>query len=98
MTATIVDYRRVQKRFHYVLDALSGTGEDWLEAIESLGVRPIYYNGAHSAYLGKDKPNWTNATVAYFSTREDAQEWCERVNGDFEIESFDKNSIEKTRG
>ncbi len=71
---------RIASRLHSILDKLCGDAEDWIEAIEAIGVRPAYYDGSHRAYLGKDKPCWTNATVARFSTAEEAQEWCERAN------------------
>ncbi len=84
--ATKDDYQRIPQRLHYVLDALSGTGEDWLDAIEAIGVRPAYYDGSHKAYLGKDRETWTNAVIAHFLTKEAAHEWCDRVNNDLEIE------------
>lgn len=77
---------RWTKPFDFVAEKFSGDAEDWMDAVEALGVRPAYYDGCHRAYLGKTQPCWTNATVARFSTREDAEDWCQRVNEIFEIE------------
>ncbi len=60
--------------------------EDWLDAMEALGVRAVYYNGCHAAYLGKNKPCWTNATVAQFKTKEEAEKFCDSINDIFEID------------
>jgi len=70
----------------FIVEKVSGELDDWLDAIDALGVRYVHYNGAHQAYLGAYKPNWTNATVAWFSSREEAKIWCDQVN-----EKFDHN-------
>ena len=60
--------------------------EDWLDAMEVLGVRAGTYNGCHRAYLGRTKPCRTNATVARFKTREEAEKFCDNINEIFEID------------
>lgn len=66
--------------YQFIADAMCGNNEDWMDAVEALGVRPMYYNGAHRAFLGRNKPQWTNATVAFFKTGQETKDWCDRVN------------------
>ena len=73
-------------RFDFIAEKFCGNEDDWMDAIEALGVRPMQWDGCHRAYLGKNKSCWTNATVAIFNTREEARDWCERVNEIFEVE------------
>jgi len=72
------DYKRIASQFHYILDKLCGTGEDWVDAIEGIGVRYLYWNGSHQVVLGKNAES--NARIAVFSTREEAKDWCNKVN------------------
>ncbi len=67
----------------FVVEKMSGELDDWLDAIDALGVRYVKWNGRHNAYLGADKPSWTNATVARFETKDEAQDWCRLVNEKF---------------
>ncbi len=72
--------KRWTDRFDFIAIQMRGDTGDWLDAIESYGVRPGYENGAHRAWLGRDEPNWSNATVACFSNKQLAQEWCDKTN------------------
>ncbi len=72
--------------FDFIGEKFCGDVGDWMDAVEALGVRAVYYNGCQSAYLGRTQPCWTNARVAKFETREAAEEWCNRVNEIFEID------------
>ena len=49
--------------------------EDIMDAVEGLGVRPMYYNGLHRAWL-----NQTNADVKTFKTAEECKAWCDETN------------------
>ena len=56
----------------FVVEALR---EDMMDAVESLGVRPICYNGLHRAWL-----NQTNADVKTFKTAKECAAWCDETN------------------
>ena len=64
---------------------------DLMECVETLGVRPIYWNGAHQAFI-----NQTNVPVKFFETRKECQDWCAATNVKFGTEGLPKtgNSIE----
>ncbi len=80
------------ERFYFIVQKFWGRRkffrrwEDFcVDAVEALGVRAVYKNGVHAAYLGKTKPCLTNATVCRFKTREKAEEFCDYINEIFEI-------------
>jgi len=72
--------KRWADKFDFIADEINAETEDWLDAIEHLGVRAMYWDGCHCAYLGKDKERWTNARVATFKSGEDARQWCLKTN------------------
>ena len=49
--------------------------DDMQEIAESLGVRPMYYNGAYSAYI-----NQTNVPLKWFKSMNEAKTWCAEQN------------------
>ena len=67
----------------YFKHKITGSADEWIDAIESLGVRAVFYNGSHKALLGHEKlPHKykTNATVAFFDTKEECEKWCKYIN------------------
>ena len=65
-----------------IVDKFCGDKEDWLDAVEALGVRGFYWNGNHKAFLGLH--HRTNAVVAVFETKAECDKWCEYVNDLFD--------------
>ena len=49
--------------------------DDMQQIAESLGVRPMYYNGAYSAYI-----NQTNVPLKWFKSMNEAKTWCAEQN------------------
>ena len=58
---------------------------DMMDAVESLGVRPMCYNGLHRAWL-----NQTNADVKTFKTAEECRKWCDEINRRFGTEGLEQ--------
>lgn len=56
--------------------------QDLMECAEYLGVRPLYYNGAHQAVL-----NQTNVPIDWFKTDAECQQWCLATNKRFGTEN-----------
>lgn len=47
------------------------------ELVDSLGVRTMYWNGVHQAYL-----NGTNVPVEFFKSKQECKDWCDAKNKD----------------